>query len=513
MLWWLAAAALELASISSECKIFWAMAAWPGIIAVPTFWTIFLWRYVHSVREVPSRSARLLLVAAPLVGGAIALSNPWHGLVYGPATGPADGTPGAAIIYDHGPLFYAMALYLYPFMLYGLATVARSAFGGSRVHRSHARVFVLVTSAPLVANIGYVAFGWTIFGFDPTPFSFAVTLGAISWLIVGVRLFDVVPVAHRLLLEVLPDPVLVIDSRERIIECNPAALALAGGVGGGHAPHLEELPRIGPALAGLLREDRHRQAGHLVALGIPERYFEVKVRPIAGGAEPRALDLGRMIYLRDVTHLHRSTLELSDALATSEDRLRTILGLHDQLQQQARRDPLTGLFNRRHLDFYIERVTGDAGSGDRPLTVAMIDLDQFKALNDRHGHVVGDDVLKGFAARLETHLAEGDAAFRLGGEEFLVVMPGSDSLSARERVERLRRQMETIPLDTRIGPLPIAFSAGIASLPSSSCQLDELLQRADESLYEAKRSGRNRVIAAANGDEPAGHAIAKASER
>ncbi|BAN51050.1 histidine kinase N-terminal 7TM domain-containing protein [Metapseudomonas resinovorans] len=488
--WWLAAAGLELAAQGPQCKVFWASMAWPGIVGVPSLWAVFLWQYVNSIREPISPRRFLLLGIAPLVTLGMALSNPWHQLFYGPGTLPVDATPGAAIRYDHGPLFDAAAIYVYLFMLFCLAVVTRAAYASRGLHRRHYLAFVLVTCVPWAVNLGYVVEGWTLFGFDPTPFSFAFTLVAFAFLIVGVRLFDLLPVARHLLLEELPDPVLVVDARRRVIDANPAALALAEQPQDWQGVALAHWPVFGVELEAMLA------AGEKDMLLMPatsSRYFEVRSLNIERTSRGGIAVLGRMLYLRDITERHCSELKLAEALATSEERLRTITRLHEKLQEQALRDPLTGLYNRRHLGELFDREQARCQRDHSPIALALIDLDHFKLLNDRHGHLVGDDVLRAVAIHLTSNLRESDAVFRIGGEEFLLLLPGASGDEAYARLQALCQALAGQPLPTRVGPLSVTLSAGIAQWPSQGQGLEALMQVADAALYEAKRGGRNQV--------------------
>ncbi len=498
-LWWMAAAALEMSFFAAECKMFWASMAWPGIVSTPTFWAVFLWQYVNSMRTPLARSSILGLSLVPLLVWALALSNPWHGLFYGAGSAPIDASPGAPVRYQHGPLFYATAVYVYLFMAFCMGVVTRAAALSQGLHRRHYLAFVLVTAVPWVANVGYVVFGWTLFGFDPTPFSFAFTLGAFSWLIVGVRLFDLLPVARHLLLEALLDPVLVVDPRGRVIEANPAALKLAGLQQGWQGRELGDWPVFGADLQQLLDEQAGADPSLPLTLTSAARYYEVRVRAIERATRHGPVLLGHMLYVRDVTQRQLSELKLAEALALSEERLRTISSLHEQLREQALCDPLTGLYNRRYLDEFFARELSRAQREQVPLAVALIDLDHFKRLNDECGHLVGDDVLKSVAQHLLDNLRSTDAVFRIGGEEFLLILPGLDAAAATSRMESLRAQLAQIGQPTRIGALPVTLSAGIALWPDHGEGLDGLLQAADVALYTAKRNGRNRVQLAATG--------------
>ena len=492
-LWWMGAAALEMSFFAAECKMFWASMAWPGIVSTPTLWAIFLWQYVNSMRTPLARSSILGLSLAPLLVWGLALSNPWHGLFYGAGSAPIDDSLGAPVRYAHGPLFYATAVYVYLLMAFCMGVVTRAAALSQGLHRRHYLAFVLVTAVPWVANIGYVAFGWTLFGFDPTPFSFAFTLVAFSWLIVGVRLFDLLPVARHLLLEALLDPVLVIDPQGRVVEANPAALKLAGLHAGWRGIVLEKWPVFGADLQHLLQEHQTLDQDLPLTLTSAARYYEVRVRAIQRATRHGPALLGHMLYIRDVTQRHLSELKLAEALALSEERLRTISSLHEQLREQALCDPLTGLYNRRYLDEFFERELARAQRENLPLALALIDLDHFKRLNDECGHLVGDDVLKAVAQHLLDNLRSTDAVFRIGGEEFLLILPGADQREATQRLQGICTQLAACDVATRGGDQRVTLSAGLAYWPEQGQALDELLQAADAALYQAKRSGRNRV--------------------
>ena len=491
-LWWMGAAALEMSFLGADCKMFWASMAWPGIVSTPTFWAVFLWQYVNSMRAPLPRKGILGLGVVPLLVWGLALSNPWHGLFYGAGSAPIDDSLGAPVRYEHGPLFYAAAVYVYLFMAFCMGVVTRAAALSQGLHRRHYLAFVLVTAVPWVANVGYVGFGWTLFGFDPTPFSFAFTLVAFSWLIVGVRLFDLLPVARHLLLEALLDPVLVVDPSRRVIEANPAALKLAGLQQGWQGRELKQWPVFGADLQALLLEHAGEHDRPLT-LTSAARYYEVRLRAIERATRHGPALLGHMIYVRDVTQRHLSELKLAEALALSEERLRTISSLHEQLREQALCDPLTGLYNRRYLDEFFERELARVQRENLPLAVALIDLDHFKRLNDECGHLVGDDVLKAVAQHLLDNLRSTDAVFRIGGEEFLLILPGADPDEASARLQSICSQLAARELATRGGDQRVTLSAGLAYWPQQGQALDELLHAADAALYQAKRTGRNRV--------------------
>jgi diguanylate cyclase (GGDEF)-like protein len=168
-----------------------------------------------------------------------------------------------------------------------------------------------------------------------------------------------------------------------------------------------------------------------------------------------------------------------------------------KLLQLATSDPLTGLFNRGYVEDRFTVELSRARRYGRPLTLAVIDADRFKALNDTHGHVAGDAVLRKFGALLRETFRQSDTAARYGGEEFVVVLPETDIEAAWRKVETLRELVDATPIAfARSGKnIRMTISAGLASFPQDGDETGVLFATADERMFRAKREGRNRVVA------------------
>lgn len=160
-------------------------------------------------------------------------------------------------------------------------------------------------------------------------------------------------------------------------------------------------------------------------------------------------------------------------------------------RQDAHTDQLTGLLNRRAL---FERV--GAGAVGRFTGVLLFDLDHFKAINDQFGHAVGDEVLRRFSVVMTDCLRANDVAARLGGEEFVAILPRTTTDRAHHAAERIRKGFADVVVDTDRGELRCTVSVGIAFPGSDASSLDQVLSDADKALYRAKRGGRNRVATA-----------------
>lgn len=167
------------------------------------------------------------------------------------------------------------------------------------------------------------------------------------------------------------------------------------------------------------------------------------------------------------------------------------------LREQAMRDPLTGLFNRRYLDETLPRELIRCQRSVEPLTVVMLDLDHFKDFNDCHGHEAGDAVLRAIGDLLQQFLRSSDIACRYGGEELTLILPGAPLIDAWSRMEALRQAVADLHLRDRAGALPaITVSIGLAEATADTEAAAILLARADAALYRAKQQGRNRVVCA-----------------
>ncbi len=184
--------------------------------------------------------------------------------------------------------------------------------------------------------------------------------------------------------------------------------------------------------------------------------------------------------------------EVAGAIADAMSLALSSMALREQLRNQALRDPLTGLYNRRFMEEMLQRFTQDAERKRLPTSVVMIDLDHFKVLNDRYGHPVGDAVLRQVANTI-TGLASGpNIACRIGGEEILILMPDCALSDAEAKAEQLRAAISVLSSDGSVPPVTASF--GVASRPETTLRAEDLLADADAALYAAKRQGRNAVV-------------------
>jgi diguanylate cyclase (GGDEF)-like protein len=203
---------------------------------------------------------------------------------------------------------------------------------------------------------------------------------------------------------------------------------------------------------------------------------------------------GRMIVFRDITAHKHNEAALRNINEQLHVQLAEICTLQGQLHEQATRDPLTNLFNRRYLEEMLAQELARAERENYPVSMIMLDIDRFKRVNDTCGHKAGDETLQALANLIVLHIRRFDVACRFGGEEFVIVMPQVSAETAYERAEMVRRAFPKIDLPCVKKEARPTLSFGIAAYPFHGLNSEQLLKSADMALYAAKNSGRNRSV-------------------
>lgn len=307
-------------------------------------------------------------------------------------------------------------------------------------------------------------------------------------------------------IEAISDGVVIMDARAQdmpIVYANPAFEAMAG-------PLADKTPGLSPsegtshagrvAMCAALRGAEPTPTElHAFRADGTEFWGELRTAPVH---DTRGQITHCVAIQRDMSEVKRNEAELRgmhaelDRLnreleARVKARTQELQRANQYLKELASIDPLTGASNRRH---FLEQARIEIGRAKRlglPLSVIMLDVDFFKSVNDRFGHETGDKVLVALAATIHATLRGGDIFARLGGEEFSVMLPGQGLPDAVQMAERLRLLIE----QNEVAGYPdrITVSAGVAGLESATDEIDDLLRRADQALYQAKKQGRNQV--------------------
>ena len=248
---------------------------------------------------------------------------------------------------------------------------------------------------------------------------------------------------------------------------------------------------------GLENYDGLRLCSHIRSL---ERTRNLPLLAIAEADDNAKLMRGLEIGVNDYLIRPVDKNELLARVRTQVKKRRYTERLRDNVQlsiEAAITDALTGLHNRRYMESHLGTLVEQSALRGKPISILVLDIDFFKAINDTHGHAAGDDVLKEFSRRLKKAVRGIDLACRYGGEEFVVVMPDTDIGVATMVAERLRRRIASEPfaISQNSRSVQATISIGISAMQSCEDNATDIVKRADQALYRAKRDGRNRVVA------------------
>lgn len=276
----------------------------------------------------------------------------------------------------------------------------------------------------------------------------------------------------------------------RFIEVNPAFEKVSG------------IPRenlIGKRAKEVLPsgdDDWLEQFGSVALTGQPKRYEKFSQKTCRWFAtDSYSPAPGKFaVVTQEITERKQMEIALTKANIELREKYEEISQLQEKLREQAVRDPLTGLHNRRYLDETLRRELARAQREDYTLCIILIDLDFFKKVNDTYGHLAGDEVLKTFGRLLHDHARAGDVACRYGGEEFMLMLPKMPTETAVERANVLREKFAATKIPFGDAEINTTLSIGIALYPYHGNTPDELTNNADQALYVAKSEGRNRAI-------------------
>jgi diguanylate cyclase (GGDEF)-like protein/PAS domain S-box-containing protein len=487
---WSGANAAMWLSTTLHAQLLWLNISGVGVMLVPMTFLLFSLQVSHHERLVTRRLIDLLTVE-PLIGMALLWTNDYHHLVYSPPQ----------LWFRHGLFelhweprlwFYVDTVYMYIIILAGVWFLARSIKQSGNLHRQQITIILAGACLLLLTNLTYVQpISEYLHDLDISPLTFIFSGGFYLYAMGRQKFLYLIPVAHSTLINSMTDGVVVLDDHDRILDMNPAAAQFLG-----ITPGLVAGRRAQDILSAW-RETTQPFWGQsqvqteISVTGDIPRVIDLKVAPLL---DPKKRTRGRMLVFRDITQRKQNEAILKDSNKKLKEQLDEIRALRDQLHEQATRDPLTNLYNRRYLEEMLTQELARASRENYPVCLIMMDIDRFKLVNDTCGHKAGDEVLQALATLIVLHIRRFDVACRFGGEEFVIVMPMLSTETAHERAEFLRREFAGMPLPCVNMKNSPTLSIGLASYPSDGINGEQLLNAADQALYAAKSSGRNRIM-------------------
>ena len=489
---WAFAYALITIAPSLTSKVFWLRFENIAILSVPVFWFMFTVQYAQMDKWL-NRYTGALFFVIPVVSLIFIFSEDWFSLYYRTLR-PFSETGGPLVI-ERGPWYAIAALQAYVLNIAGMGILIWRFIFHRSIYRK--QLFVLIGSVliPLSVNLFYQFAPHIIPSFslpiDFTPISFTVTAFLLSTAVFGLRLFDLIPIARHTILEHIPEMVFVVDAHDRLLDANSAAQKAIGKpleeiIGKDPLEVFKKWPQLINRF--LTANETHEE---IQIPGDPPRTWEIDVTPLYN--QLKRLN-GRVIVAHDITEHKWLENDLKYANESLKNQLDEIENLRQELEEQAIRDPLTNAYNRRYLTEFLEKEIVRAEREKSPVTIVILDVDNFKRFNDSYGHKCGDLVLRAITQFLTEHSRRGeDVICRYGGEEFVILMPRASLETGHERAEMWRQDFSETPIEYEGLELFATFSAGVATYPEHGLSGEAILQAADKALLQAKDTGKNRV--------------------
>lgn len=485
---WSGAYAMRLFNTPAEQKIAWFNVMYIGIITLPNLFLVFILQLTQNDRWLTRRNIVLLFVQ-PVISLLLLWTNNFHHLYY--ESIKAIEVNGAILFESvRGPWYFVNMTYSYAAILLALAIMFYSALRMGPLFRNQHRLILIGSVIPwassILSELNFTAFH----GFDLTPAAFGISGILFAFAILRARFMDLIPVARSALIENMSDGVLMLDAKNRVVDYNSAMKTFLGDEPASLlGRHVTELLGEWFEYSHSLTSDSPSQI-ELRIPNDPSRYLDLRVTPLYDAYRQVS---GRLFVFRDVTERKDVEKKLRHANRRLQDQLIEIGILQSQLREQAIRDPLTDLFNRRYLEETLDREIARAAREKYPICVVMIDIDHFKQVNDTYGHEAGDAMLKSVAGLLAANSRRGDFACRYGGEEFLLVMPNIHMAVAYARTETLRASLNALQVQYGNYVLSATFSMGIACFPAHGENRESLLRAVDKAMYAAKEAGRDHI--------------------
>ncbi len=440
-----------------------------GISFLPAFWLLLAVRYAGYEVGWP-RWFYAALFAVPTATVVLMNTNSLHHLYYSSFYVDTSG-PFPMAGFDKGIWYHVNIFYMTICFFVGNLLFFRMMMNSAGRTRKQAATMFFTSIIPWTGNFVYQS-GLAPYHIDIVPFTFFLVGPLFALAIFRFKMFDFVPIARHVVFDFMYDPVLVVDATGRLADYNRAAETILPGLSSQMIGNeLRQILQDHPNLEDYLLPPYRAQEEIRLGKGTPSLVFQLSVIPIIGTQQREE---AYVLMMHDIS---RQKLLL------------------DTFQEQARMDALTGIYNRRYfMELGLKSLQHMSRYG-HAFSLGIVDLDHFKSINDEHGHLVGDDVLRAAAQLFAEVLREEDILGRYGGEEFIFFLPETSPKVARTVAERLRRALVKMEISSKGQPIHIAASFGITGYEQATpgLSMKDLCKKADEALYLAKNKGRNRV--------------------
>ncbi len=471
---WSITFALEIAIHSLELKILIVKIQFIAITFLPLAWLYLISNYIGYII---SWKYWLLLSIIPSITNATIWFASRPNWFWGDPKIIISSTQVPILDYDYGNWFYYVhAPYSYILIISALVILIRVYFRLHSIYRYQIVLLIVAILIPLIADILYVI-GYSPSHYNSTTAVFSITCLLITWALFRYKFLDLLPMARDVIFENIDDGVIVLDEKNRIVDINPSATNITGISKQNVGLQIDQINSN--LISSTLREVSQ----------MDKKQIEVKIENV----DSTLIYDFRLSFIKDqMGQIQGSLVTLRDCTERTR--------LMEQLREEAIRDSLTGIYNRRHLiELGQMELNRFKRHPEHSLSIIMIDIDKFKNVNDKYGHATGDQVLIAFVEQCKKCIRSYDIFGRLGGEEFIVILPETELEDAIIAAKRIHKSIEEMRITNAaaVDSISITVSIGVVSshaLDSFEHGLERLFNMADEVMYESKKQGGNKVL-------------------
>ena len=458
---------VEAASKTVEGSMVGVELTYLGLPFIPVLWYLCILEFCGIV--IRSRTLIFALLVVPALVTYLAFTWEHNHLLFSASHYLTDNHFGQ-LRFEPGPLYFIRPLYLYAFILLGVATIIIKYAQGTRRFRQQSAYFLVSALIPALTLSNYLVEidqSW----FDITPYGLA--FGSVLFLAAHHRygISNYASAIKNSVIRELHEGIVIFDPNGIFLDSNKIAKDIF--------PELSDI-RIGTSIeemeylpfdSAMVRGRQGVILEYVNNAGVLPRTYNLSISRILEGTRI----LGYCAVAHNITPLKSAM---------------------NELEERAYTDVLTGFFNRGYFFEKANHHTARAFLAREPLCIIMFDLDHFKSVNDNHGHAGGDFVLKEIAALVKRLLRKTDLLGRYGGEEFCIALPGTDLPEAIAKAEEIRREIANHHFLFDGNTIPVTTSLGVSVLDNAADgnTVDSIVKRADANLYQAKQQGRNRVV-------------------
>jgi diguanylate cyclase (GGDEF)-like protein len=457
---------IEYVNNSLDTKLFAWNISYIGVVTVPVMLMLFAFQYTRQDNWLkPARVAALFII--PLITLVLQWTKGSQHLLYSDIHLIVD-SPFLLVEKQYGVWFWVSVAYNYLLLTIGIVVLATRLFRPPRLLIDQIVYIIIAAFVPIAANVEYIFHLLPIAHADWTPTAFAVSGVCLALVISRHHFMDILPVARESAIELMQEGFLVIDDKRRMVDFNKAMQEIVD------LPPSALLGKPLPdSIGNRLFEGRDpgkpQEFKIELALDVKQmlHYYSVNVSPLKIDAKHPA---GYVIVFHDFTE--RKLME-------------------DAVKQIAYYDPLTGLPNRALFNDRAELALEEASRYKRKLAMLVIDLDKFKDINDTYGHDAGDQVLQDIAVRISSAVRKIDTVSRLGGDEFIVLLPEISGEDTAQAVSQRIMNGTARPFFCCGHEFKVTISIGIGVYPEDATELRALVKYSDTAMYYIKQNGRN----------------------